>query len=173
MTNSTTETKKCNRCGEVKEATTQAYAPDKRNKSGLQGVCRECHNKSVSIYRKTPAGKAVNNRAVAKYAATEHGKAVRSVKKADHNRTYAATANGRAKRAASGAIYRAGVRNAALTSEERLAVAAIYREARRIAKETGVQMHVDHIVPICKGGETHPDNLQILTATENLVKGGR
>ena len=32
---------------------------------------------------------------------------------------------------------------------------------------------VDHIIPICKGGLHHPDNLQILTMKENREKGGK
>ncbi len=35
----------------------------------------------------------------------------------------------------------------------------------------GVNTHVDHIVPLSKGGTSHPDNLCIITAAENLHKG--
>jgi len=38
---------------------------------------------------------------------------------------------------------------------------------------TGIQHHVDHIIPLSKGGLHHPDNLQILTAEENLKKGAK
>ena len=30
--------------------------------------------------------------------------------------------------------------------------------------------HVDHIIPLSKGGLHHPDNLRVITATENLRK---
>jgi 5-methylcytosine-specific restriction endonuclease McrA len=33
--------------------------------------------------------------------------------------------------------------------------------------------HVDHIIPLSKGGLHHPDNLQYLTAEENLKKGSK
>ena len=34
-----------------------------------------------------------------------------------------------------------------------------------------VKLHVDHIVPIARGGKTIPDNLQVLCADCNLGKG--
>jgi 5-methylcytosine-specific restriction endonuclease McrA len=36
---------------------------------------------------------------------------------------------------------------------------------------TGYLFHVDHIVPLARGGTEHPDNLQILRDKENLSKG--
>ena len=33
--------------------------------------------------------------------------------------------------------------------------------------------HVDHVVPLSKGGLHHEDNLQILTAHQNLCKGAK
>ena len=59
----------------------------------------------------------------------------------------------------------------ALTSSEKEQVREIYAEMKRLNKEAGrVAYHVDHIKPISKGGAHHPDNLQILTAEENLKK---
>lgn len=46
----------------------------------------------------------------------------------------------------------------------------IYRQCRLISKETGIKHHVDHIIPLARGGAHHPDNLQIITATENHRK---
>jgi 5-methylcytosine-specific restriction endonuclease McrA len=46
-----------------------------------------------------------------------------------------------------------------------------YEEARRLSRETGVKHHVDHIIPIAKGGLHCQENLQVLTATENMSKG--
>jgi len=39
-----------------------------------------------------------------------------------------------------------------------------------ITKQTGVTMHVDHIIPLAKGGLHHPLNLQIIPAIDNLEK---
>ena len=46
-----------------------------------------------------------------------------------------------------------------------------YAESRRLSKETGVAHHVDHIIPITKGGLHCQTNLQVLTAVENIQKG--
>ena len=52
-------------------------------------------------------------------------------------------------------------------------IAEFYKESERLTNETGVAHHVDHIIPLSKGGLHRQDNLQILTATENLKKGAK
>lgn len=47
----------------------------------------------------------------------------------------------------------------------------IYEECRKLSVETGIPHEVDHIIPIAKGGMHHPDNLQIITMSENRRKG--
>ena len=60
-----------------------------------------------------------------------------------------------------------------LSKEELDRIYKIYERSRMLTEMTGIQHHVDHIVPISKGGLHHPDNLQILTAEENLKKGAK
>lgn len=60
-----------------------------------------------------------------------------------------------------------------LTKEEHKRILQIYKECSKITEETGILHHVDHIHPISKGGKHHPDNLQILTASENIRKGNK
>ncbi len=48
-----------------------------------------------------------------------------------------------------------------------------YKEARHLTDTTGNQYHVDHIKPLDKGGLHHQDNLQVITAEENLRKGNK
>jgi hypothetical protein len=63
-----------------------------------------------------------------------------------------------------------------LKGELRKQVDAMYAECRRITEETGIEHHVDHIVPL--QGDTvcglHvPCNLRIIPASENLAKGNK
>lgn len=50
------------------------------------------------------------------------------------------------------------------------ATVPFYAERNRLAKETGVEHHVDHIVALVNGGLHEASNLQVLTAEENLAK---
>lgn len=63
-----------------------------------------------------------------------------------------------------------------LKGELRKQVDAMYAECRRITAETGIEHHVDHIVPlqgdnVC--GLHVPCNLRIIPASENLAKGNK
>jgi len=59
-----------------------------------------------------------------------------------------------------------------LTQDEKNRVDKIYQEAYKLNEKHGPKsFHVDHIMPISKGGKHHPDNLQILSAEDNLRKG--
>ena len=46
----------------------------------------------------------------------------------------------------------------------------LHEEANRLTAETGIEHHVDHIIPIKHGGFHHHDNLQVLPANVNLAK---
>ena len=49
-------------------------------------------------------------------------------------------------------------------------VERFYRVCSLLSKHTGTKYHVDHILPISKGGPHHHDNLQIITQTLNNQK---
>ena len=60
-----------------------------------------------------------------------------------------------------------------LTQQEELQVKAIYRLRYTLTRETGVEYHVDHRIPLKHGGKHHPDNLWVITAVENMRKGAK
>jgi hypothetical protein len=63
--------------------------------------------------------------------------------------------------------------SSSLTHDEKLISRAIYGASRRISECIGIQHHIDHIVPIARGGAHHPSNLQILPALINHRKSAK
>ena len=62
----------------------------------------------------------------------------------------------------------------ALSLQEKADVRAIYREMQRLNRALGcIWVHVDHIIPVSKGGAHHASNLQILPAHLNMKKGSK
>ena len=58
-----------------------------------------------------------------------------------------------------------------LPSEVKMEIKQIYEKRDLMNKEAGeILFHVDHIIPVSKGGKHHPSNLRIITAFENLSK---
>jgi hypothetical protein len=70
--------------------------------------------------------------------------------------------------------YQASKKNAIPKWADMKKIRYIYKESRRLSLETGIQHHVDHIVPITSDivcGLHCEANLQILTFNENVKKG--
>lgn len=56
-------------------------------------------------------------------------------------------------------------------AEENAKIEYFYQLRDWLIEVTGIEHHVDHIKPLSKGGTHSSDNLQVLTATDNLKKG--
>jgi len=68
---------------------------------------------------------------------------------------------------------RAKIRHSELSPVEQAQVKAIYRLRVALTRATGITYHVDHRIPLAKGGKHHPDNLWVIPAVENLRKGAK
>lgn len=56
---------------------------------------------------------------------------------------------------------------------DRWAIREAVRLARLRTRVTGFQWHVDHVVPVSKGGTSHPSNLQVVPARWNRSKSNK
>jgi hypothetical protein len=61
-----------------------------------------------------------------------------------------------------------------LSDEEEKLIQQVYDQRDRLNQAAGfIQYHVDHIIPLAKGGQHHPGNLQVISANENVRKGAK
>ena len=157
-----TDAKVCRKCSQSKELSD--FYKNKASKDGLRNACKECTSIQSRAYN------ASNKESI---AATK--KAYREANRddlADYNKAWReahpdhkAAINGR------GSVEERG--GAASEIYDVQLCIPFYEEARRLSKETGVPHHVDHIVPISRGGLHCQTNLQVLTAKENIQKGDK
>ena len=61
-----------------------------------------------------------------------------------------------------------------LSAQETELIQQIYEQRDKLNQKAGfIQYHVDHITPLAKGGWHHPDNLQVISASDNVRKGAK
>lgn len=130
-------------------------------KYGRRKLCRACLVKRQQE-RYDPLSKSEYDRKRRKIRSKELREYDRERSKLPHRR--AAHNEGTRKR-------RAMMKNAVPEDYDREGVLAMYALAQKFSKLTGIEMHVDHIQPISKGGEHNVENLQLLAAPLNLAKG--
>ena len=153
-------------CGTCKEETPlSAFHKDHRRKDGLRFECKSCKNKKDKKYRQKNPDVAKNwyqkNRVV-------FLEACKAWKKANPEKITAHTASRRARKKQAQPPW--------LTEEHINQIIDKYKNSKRMKKLTGIEHHVDHIVPLAGKnvcGLHVPWNLQVIPAKHNLEKNNR
>jgi len=95
--------------------------------------------------------------------------------KKEYDKKRLQTANGKAKDTEKSGKRRALKAGTSInnTPHENYLIECIYAFSRFKSETTGIPQHVDHVIPLSKGGLHNPSNMQILTATANMSKGAK
>lgn len=151
------QTKKCNKCGEVKDVS--LFYKNRSRSDGLDYQCKACdkarYNKEArSKYHK------------AHYQANKKAILLRhqGYKKANRGLCNEQKAARRAKEKNNTPKF---IRDCLVDKQRRVFA---YNLARLLTETTGVEHHVDHMWPISDGGPHWSGNLQVIPAVDNLSK---
>ena len=157
----------CIACGEEKSLG-EFYAYGYTTRQGKRGTRYESRCRPCAKARRRAQHAA--NRDV-EIAVSRKWYEMNSDRAAAYRRAYNATEHGKRVKAFAQRIRCARIKAGMSGPEDREAVKAIYADAAEMQRMTGVKLHVDHIVPLSRGGKHEIANLQILTAQQNLDKG--
>ena len=158
---------KCRTCQTVKQPS--EFYKTSRTESGLYERCKICckiENAQNKAARKAYANTAKGKKARRKYHQSESYAKVQSL--------YHKSEKGRASLRRNCAKRKTKIKRATPSWVSMQELCEIYLEAVRLEKATGIKYNVDHIVPLVHPlvcGLNVPWNLQLLTETENKVKG--
>lgn len=146
----------CKHCGSYEKYVSSYNCAPCAIKKGLEKLSNE---ELMKPYRTKEKQKNYNkknkekvNAIKRKYAKSERGKAVNSERQ---RRRYARLKQGIP---------------IEISEKELRKIQEIYQEAQHLTFATGIQYDVDHIIPLFEGGVHHPENLQIITHDEHLMK---
>jgi len=166
----------CTKCGDEYPATSEFFYIRKDHKDGLSGDCKVCHcersrkwqirNKEMlKQYRKEYRKK--NKEACLEYA---RGYRIKNWERR-HKYFCEYRKNNVAKINAATARHKALKQNQTpiLTQDEKRQIVDIYEKSH----ELGSDWQVDHKIPLSKGGQHHPDNLQIVLKSYNQQKSAK
>ena len=148
--------KTCTKCNI--EQNLDCFAQKKAGKYGVASECRACANERFKTHYKEYKDNYTKPTKEDRYLAS------RKYRQNNLDKVYANNAR-----------YRYSMRGATPSWVDKEAIAGMYQLAA-IFNSTGINLHVDHIVPLKSSkvcGLHTEDNLRLLPATENITKGNR
>lgn len=161
----------CLLCGKWKPATREFFLVNRKNKTGLVGHCKECRNKFIQTYRQLPHQSARERDYRIQYRIQhkdERSKYNQRYAIEHYEKRAAGRQNRRAhNRAAEGTHTAADIE----TQFKRQKGRCYYAFCGHV--ELGKTYHVDHVVPLSKGGRNDLSNLVLTCPKCNLSKGNK
>ena len=155
--------KTCSKCNTEKDPS--QYHKQATSRDGLRGQCKSCRSGIHAEYYKETADARIDYQ---KAYRKENPKKVADMKKDWRLRNL-----DRAREGAMRYVTRKRAQTPELTDEEKARVEHVYWMALDCSAVSGETYHVDHIHPVSKGGQHHPDNIQVMHWQDNLRKGNR
>ena len=171
--------KSCSKCEAVKP--TSEFGVEKRCKDGFTSICTACDNARGRAARMANPHRRLEVQA--KYRASHRkqlakaGAEYRELnREACNARTVKSQNKKPEKKTAALVRYRVSKFQATPKWADPLAIESIYKEARRLTKETGIEHHVDHEIPLrgkLVSGLHVEFNLRAIPASENIKKNNK
>lgn len=168
--------KVCTKCKEEKEL--GSYYKEERGLHGLRADCKQCCRDRKRL--KYTSQLEYNHSRSKQYNLLNKAKISKRKKQYRLDNLETCTERERAYKKAHPekntfflAQRRAAILNATPDNANLDSIKAIYASCARVSKCLGIPHHVDHIIPLSKGGLHHEDNLQVIPAAENLSKGAK
>lgn len=158
--------RQCTMCKQEKPATNEFFHSRKQNPDGCREICRICRSADHAQHRgeRLPQRRNhyVKNRERLNAISRVRGKAHYEKNKEQYDRRYHER---RARKASSCGSLSLGTRKRLFAEQEGKCVYC--------ATDLGRSAHLDHIVPLVKGGTNTDDNVQLLCQFCNLSKGAK
>lgn len=160
------KTQICHCCGDELPLN-DFYIRKRRNKYTYETICKKCVSKRNKNYKENNKDKC--NQLTKEWCEKNREKSNTIKKK--YKEKHKNDPVYQSKVLAYCANRRAQKRNCDDETKDNNKIKEIYQEAKRLNIEAGYcKYHVDHIIPLSRGGKHHQDNLQIILAEENLKK---
>jgi 5-methylcytosine-specific restriction endonuclease McrA len=161
-------TKICPRCGLEKPATTEHFGRDSKRPSGLRPWCNACRKiEHAQDFQKHKTARQAKNQKWKERNPGRHNDYVKAYQARNPDKTRANNqVNNARRRGAPGSFIPEDIKRIRRRQRDRCASSWCRTKLHGLG-------HLDHIIPLVKGGTNDPHNLQLLCQSCNHKKHGK